>query len=68
MTCPLVRSRTAVTVVVQGWPVRGCRRIIAPDELGGERSGMALPDSTPGVVFEVVGPPSWKRSLQDRSW
>ena len=29
---------------------------------------MAQPDSTPGVVFEVMGPPTRKRSLQDRSW
>ena len=56
MTCPLVRSRTAVTVVVQGWPVRGCTRILAPTELGGERSGRADPGRPgPGRGWAVAG-------------
>ena len=38
MTCPLVRSRTAVTVVVQGWPERGCRRIFAPTSWAGSEA------------------------------
>ena len=33
MTCPLVRSRTAVTVVVQGWPVRSGEIKIDPAKL-----------------------------------
>ena len=35
MTCPLLRSRSAVTVVVQGWPVRGCTTIFAPTSWAG---------------------------------
>ena len=38
MTCPLVRSRTAVTVVVQGWPVRGCTRILVPTSWAGSEA------------------------------
>ena len=30
MTCWLPRSRTAVTVVVQDWPFRGCTTMFAP--------------------------------------
>ena len=30
MTCSLPRSRTAVTVVVQDWPFRGCTTMFAP--------------------------------------
>ena len=30
MTCSLLRSRTAVTVVVQDWPFRGCTVMFAP--------------------------------------
>ena len=30
MTCLLLRSRTAVTVVVQDWPFRDCTTMVAP--------------------------------------
>ena len=35
MTCSLPRSRTAVTVVVQDWPFRGCTTMFAPTSSGG---------------------------------
>ena len=30
MTWPLLRSRTAVTVVVQDWPFRDCTTMVRP--------------------------------------
>ena len=65
MTCSLPRSRTAVTVVVQDWPFRGCTTIVCTDEFRGQRGGIAEVDGAPVPVVEAVGPPAWERSIQD---
>ena len=66
MTCPLPRSRTAVTVVVQDWPFRGCTTIVCTDELRGQRGGIAEVDGAPVTVVQAVRSPAWERSIQDR--
>ena len=61
MTCSLLRSRTAVTVVVQDWPSFDCRIMRAPTSSGGRIGGIAEVDGAPGAGFQVVGTPSWER-------
>ena len=41
MTCSLLRSRTAVTVVVQDWPFRGCTTMFTPTRSEGRAALIA---------------------------
>ena len=61
MTCPLLRSRTAVTVVVQDWPFRACTTMGSTDELRWQRGGIAEVDGAPLVIVQAVGPPARER-------
>ena len=47
MTWPLLRSWTAVTVVVQDWPFRACTTMVRPTA-----------QREPGGIAEVDGAPS----------
>ena len=50
MICSLLRSRTAVTVVVQPWPSFNCHGDVCTDELRGQGGGIAEVDGAPVPV------------------
>ena len=62
MTWPLLRSRTAATVVFQDWPVRDCTTMVRPTSSEGSTEGIAEVDGAPLVIIQAVGPPSWERA------
>ena len=61
MALSLLRSRTAVTVVVQDWPSFDCTVILCANEIGGQRGGVAVVDGAPDAGFQAMRTPSWER-------
>ena len=58
MTCPLLRSRTAVTVALQDCPSLDCTVMFAPASSGGRAEVSHAVDGSPAPVVQAVGAPT----------